>query len=99
MLQAEDLVYVERIVYFNAPEGGAQFHHDVERGHLGVVFAQLSGRTAWLTLSTEQLLDAMQNFLALPDAEKAMAKYHQAEKDIAKAHQARPQTAPPWRSI
>ena len=73
VLQAKDLVYVERIVYFNAPDGGAQFHHDVERGHLGVVFAQLSGRTAWLTLSTEQLLDAIQDFLAQPDADKAMA--------------------------
>jgi hypothetical protein len=74
VLQAKDLVYVERIVYFNAPDGGAQFHHDVERGHLGVVFAQLSGRTAWLTLSTEQLLDAIQHFLAQPDAENDMAK-------------------------
>ena len=74
VLQAKDLVYVERIVYFNAPDGGAQFHHDVERGHLGVVFAQLSGRTAWLALSTEQLLDAVQHFLAQPDADKSMAK-------------------------
>lgn len=72
LLQSEDLVYVERIVYFNAPEGGAQFHHDVERGHAGVVFAQLSGRTAWLALSTEQLLDAVQAFLALPDAENSL---------------------------
>ena len=74
VLQAKDLIYVERIVYFNAPDGGAQFHHDVERGHLGVVFAQLSGRTAWLTLSTEQLLDEIQHFLAQPDADKGMAK-------------------------
>ena len=50
MLRTKDIMYVERIVYFNAPEGGAQFHHDVEGGHLGVVFAQLSGRTAWLAL-------------------------------------------------
>jgi hypothetical protein len=64
LLQAKDFIYVERIVYFNAPEGGAQFHNDVERGHLGVVFAQLSGRTAWLALSTEQLLDEIQEFLA-----------------------------------
>ena len=72
LLQAKDFVYVERIVYFNAPEGGAQFHNDVERGHLGVVFAQLSGRTAWLALSTEQLLDELQGFLAQPDADAAM---------------------------
>ena len=74
LLQIGNILYVERIVYFNAPEGGAQFHHDVERGHLGVVFAQLSGRTAWLALSTEQLLDALQDFLARPDAEQFMER-------------------------
>lgn len=75
LLQAKKApVYVERIVYFNAPEGGAQFHNDVERGHLGVVFAQLSGRTAWLALSTEQLLDEIQGFLAQPDAETALRR-------------------------
>jgi hypothetical protein len=72
LLQAQDFVYVERIVYFNAPEGGAQFHNDVERGHLGVVFVQLSGHTAWLALSTEQLLDELQGFLAQPNADAAM---------------------------
>jgi hypothetical protein len=80
LLHAEDLMYVERIVYFNAPEGGAQFHHDVERGHLGVVFAQLSGRTAWLALSTEQLLDAIHDFLTGPLAENAMAKTIKSKK-------------------
>jgi len=69
ILGGRDFVYVERIVYFNASEGGAQFHHDVERGHLGVVFAQLDGRTAWLALSTEQLLDEVQGFLNRPDAD------------------------------
>ena len=49
--------FVERIVYFNAPNGGAQFHHDVERGHAGVVFAQLSGETFWLALDKQQLMD------------------------------------------
>jgi len=73
LLQKGELLFVERIVYFNAPEGGAQFHHDVERGHLGVVYAQISGRTAWLALSTEQLLDAIQEFLLQADAEKFMA--------------------------
>ncbi len=72
VLQTKDLAYVERIVYFNAPEGGAQFHHDVERGHAGVVYAQLSGRTAWLALSTTQLLEALQRFLARPDADQAL---------------------------
>jgi hypothetical protein len=72
LLRAKDFIYVERIVYFNAPEGGAQFHNDVERGHLGVVFAQLSGRTAWLALSTEQLLDEIQEFLAEDVADALM---------------------------
>ncbi len=49
--------FVERIVYFNAPNGGAQFHHDVERGHAGVVFAQLSGATFWLALEKQLLIN------------------------------------------
>src|SRR3569623_2125969 len=61
---AERLGYVERIIYFNAPDGGAQFHQDVERGHLGVVFAQLHGGTGWLSLPKEMLMDEIQGFLA-----------------------------------
>jgi hypothetical protein len=45
----------ERIVYNNAPGGGAVFHHDAEPGQLGVVFSQLDGHTAWLTLGKRQL--------------------------------------------
>lgn len=45
----------ERIVYNNAPNGGAAFHHDAEPGQLGVVFSQLEGRTAWFTLSKRRL--------------------------------------------
>ena len=54
--------FVERIVYFNAPRGGAQMHHDVERGHDGVVFAQLSGSTFWLALAKPVLMDELINF-------------------------------------
>jgi len=54
--------FVERIVYFNAPNGGAQFHHDVERGHAGVVFAQLSGATFWLALDKQLLIDEIITF-------------------------------------
>jgi len=54
--------FVERIVYFNAPNGGAQFHHDVERGHAGVVFAQLSGATFWLALDKQLLIDEIIQF-------------------------------------
>jgi len=68
-----DLEYIERIVYFNGPQGGAQFHHDVERGHLGVIFAQLTGQTAWLALSTEALLAEIRLFLESADAERVMS--------------------------
>lgn len=54
------LYFVERIVYFNAPAGGALMHQDVERGHCGVVFVQASGRTVWFTLSTDELVAAIQ---------------------------------------
>ncbi len=45
----------ERILYNNAPGGGAVFHHDAEPGQLGVCFTQLEGRTAWLTISKRRL--------------------------------------------
>jgi len=47
--------FVERLFYSNAPNGGAAWHEDVERGHLGVIYAQLAGRTAWLVASNEEL--------------------------------------------
>ncbi len=55
--------FVERIVYFNAPNGGAQMHHDVERGHNGVVYGQLSGSTFWLALGKQALIDALIDFV------------------------------------
>jgi len=58
--------FVERIVYFNAPNGGAQMHHDVERGHDGVVFAQLSGATFWLALAKPVLIDLLIGFVSDP---------------------------------
>lgn len=66
--------YTERIIYFNAPEGGAQMHHDVERGHLGVVFAQMSGSTGWLALAKPVLIDEIQAYLAKPESEAALCK-------------------------
>jgi len=71
-LNAEKLAYVERIIYFNAPNGGAQFHQDVERGHLGVVFAQIHGRTGWLACSKAQLIDQVQAFVADPANESVL---------------------------
>jgi hypothetical protein len=45
----------ERILYNNAPGGGAVFHHDAEPGQLGVCFSQLEGATAWLALGKRRL--------------------------------------------
>ncbi len=64
--------FVERIVYFNAPGGGAQMHHDVERGHDGVVFAQLSGSTFWLALSKPRLMDELIDFCNEPTHKAAI---------------------------
>jgi hypothetical protein len=49
--------FSERIVFSNAPGGGAVFHHDAEDGQLGVAYAQLAGRTAWLALSKRALAE------------------------------------------
>ncbi len=70
MLNCERVGFMERIVYFNAPNGGAQMHHDVERGHEGVVFAQMNGSTFWLALSKPQLLDEIDEFLLLAPTDK-----------------------------
>ena len=64
ILGLEKIAFVERIIYFNAPNGGALFHHDVEPGHAGVIYAQLSGRTFWLALSKQALMEEIQQFAA-----------------------------------
>ena len=64
LLDINQPAYVERIVYFNAPKGGAQLHQDVESGHLGVVYAQLSGETAWITLAKENLVKEIISFFS-----------------------------------
>jgi len=63
LLEAENIHFVERIVYFNAVNGGAYLHHDRERGHAGVVYAQLTGNTFWLALPRHQLLDEIRGFI------------------------------------
>lgn len=55
--------FVERIVYFNAPNGGAYMHHDLERGHAGVVYAQVSGATLWLALPHHSLVSEVLSFI------------------------------------
>ena len=49
----------ERIVYSNAPGGGAVFHHDAEPGQLGVCYGQFAGETAWLALPKRELAAAV----------------------------------------
>jgi hypothetical protein len=60
--------FVERLIYSNAPGGGAQLHQDVEAGHFGVVYAQLFGHTAWVALPRSQLLAEIDSFLAGDDS-------------------------------
>ena len=55
--------FVERILYFNAPGGGAYLHHDMERGHAGVVYAQVSGDTFWLALPQTELINEIRVFI------------------------------------
>ncbi len=70
-LAERPLFTTQQIAYWNAPEGGALFHHDSFGGpaaesdatnQLGVVFAQVGGRTAWLALSIEDLATRVREF-------------------------------------
>ncbi|HEV8113945.1 MAG TPA: hypothetical protein VGR31_14315 [Planctomycetota bacterium] len=71
-LIGEPALFTQHIAYWNAPEGGALFHHDAfaqdeeesaRPGQLGVCYLQLSGRTAWLALSIEDLAQRVGEFL------------------------------------
>jgi len=66
--------FVERIVYFNAPNGGAQMHHDVERGHDGVVYGQISGSTFWLALGKQALIDELIQFVGQPQHDQELER-------------------------
>lgn len=57
LLDKKQVQFVERIVYFNAANGGAYLHHDLERGHAGVVYAQITGKTFWLALAKFDLIE------------------------------------------
>lgn len=63
----------ERILYNNAPDGGAVFHHDAEPGQLGVAFNQLEGRTAWLAVSKPRLALALVRHGRAKDVPAGMA--------------------------
>lgn len=62
-LDCQSIRFVERIIYFNSQDGGAYLHHDRERGHAGVVYAQLSGETFWLALPKQILADEIDSFV------------------------------------
>ncbi len=63
VLDCRSVTFVERIIYFNSPDGGAYLHHDRERGHAGVVYAQLSGHTYWLALAKHELMAEITAFV------------------------------------
>src|SRR5262249_27405143 len=70
-LVRDHVLFTQTIAYWNSPEGGALFHHDAFAqdeeagpGQLGVCYVQLSGRTAWLALSTGDLAARVREFAA-----------------------------------
>ena len=63
IFSGSEFKFVERIVYFNSPDGGAYLHHDRERGHAGVVYAQLTGQTFWLALTKQSLIGEISYFI------------------------------------
>lgn len=66
-LRARPLL-TQAICYWNAPGGGALFHHDAfdepaSGRQRGVLYAQLSGATAWLALSLDDLVTRVREFV------------------------------------
>jgi hypothetical protein len=67
-LVGRPVYFTQHIGYWNAPEGGALFHHDAfdepaAGRQRGVVFSQLVGRTVWLALSIGDLAARVREFL------------------------------------
>jgi hypothetical protein len=71
-LCGERVLFTQHIAYWNSPNGGASFHHDAfaEDLHdggawrqLGVCYMQLSGATAWLALSIQDLAARVREFV------------------------------------
>ena len=65
-----ELYLTQDIAYWNTPNGGALFHHDAfdeeyEDRQRAVVYAQLTGVTAWLALSTQELAARVEEFAEL----------------------------------
>lgn len=74
--------FVERLIYSNAPGGGAQMHQDVEHGHAGVVYAQLFGHTGWLAMPRSILLDEAAGFLAATEIPEFAALKSMTQDDL-----------------
>jgi hypothetical protein len=72
----------ERIVYSNAPGGGALFHHDCEPHQHGVVFGQLAGETAWLALPKRALAEHVAASVRTPAARRLAGTPAQALKAL-----------------
>lgn len=78
-LAGTPVLFTQTLAYWNAPGGGALFHHDAfaedaaDMGafrQLGVCYVQLSGATAWLALSNTDLANRIVEFAdALEDGE------------------------------
>lgn len=83
--------FTQPIVYWNAPEGGALFHHDAFEGppevqQLGVLYLQLEGRTAWLALAIGDLALRVREFLdGLAGEDHALARRLEADELRARA--------------
>lgn len=81
--------FSERIVYSNAPGGGAVFHHDADATQRGVVYGQMSGATAWLALPAQELAAQIATHAAahhrvdLPSTPAAALRQLEREDDTA----------------
>lgn len=75
------LQFPERIVYSNAPNGGAFFHHDFVRSHVGVIFAQLYGITGWLALPKPELIASIKCFLRSSESLRSLERQFPRKKD------------------
>ena len=68
-LIGEAALLTQGIGYWNAPEGGALFHHDAFHdegrgtGQLGVCFVQQTGASFWLALATQDLAERVREFV------------------------------------
>ena len=80
-------ILTQGIAYWNAPNGGALFHHDAfDEPHIGrqrgVLYSQITGSTAWLALSIQDLVLRVREFVefmadgTLSAAHKALIEDH-----------------------